>query len=54
MVRVESSFAIMGRSAMKAVVYRGAYRVVVEEVEDARIEDPRDAVVKVTSAGISG
>src|SRR6201997_3089192 len=39
---------------MKAVVYHGKYDVRVEEVPDPRIEEPRDAIVKVTSTAICG
>ena len=39
---------------MKAVVYRGAYNVAVEEVPDPRIKDPRDAIIKITSTNICG
>jgi len=39
---------------MKAVVYHGQYDVRVEEVPDPRIENPRDAIVKVTSTAICG
>ncbi|MFM7719392.1 MAG: alcohol dehydrogenase catalytic domain-containing protein [Actinomycetota bacterium] len=39
---------------MRAVVSRGPGAVAVEEVPDARIEDPRDAVVRVTLAAICG
>ncbi len=39
---------------MKALVYRGPYSVSVEEVDDARIEDANDAVVRITSTNICG
>src|SRR6195952_3067452 len=39
---------------MKAVVYHGKYDVRVEEVPDPHIENPRDAIVKVTSTAICG
>ena len=39
---------------MKAVVYKGPFDVAVEEVEDPRIQDPTDVVVKVTSTCICG
>ncbi len=39
---------------MKAVVYRGVGRVAVEEVRDPRLEDPHDALVRVTTAAICG
>jgi threonine dehydrogenase-like Zn-dependent dehydrogenase len=39
---------------MKAMVYRGPYRVRVEEKEMPRIEHPNDAIVRVTLAAICG
>jgi glutathione-independent formaldehyde dehydrogenase len=39
---------------MRAVVYRGPHRVELEEVEEPRIEHPRDALVRITSAPICG
>lgn len=39
---------------MKAVVLRGAYDVAVQDIPDARIEAPTDAVVRITSAAICG
>ncbi|TKC97957.1 glutathione-independent formaldehyde dehydrogenase [Polyangium fumosum] len=39
---------------MKAVVYKGRLEVAVEEVADARIEEPTDVLVKITSAAICG
>jgi glutathione-independent formaldehyde dehydrogenase len=39
---------------LKALVYRGAHCVDVEEVADARIEDPTDAVVRITTTNICG
>lgn len=39
---------------MKAVVYRAPYDVRVEEVEDPRIEDPMDVVVRLTSSALCG
>lgn len=39
---------------MKAVVYRGERQVAVEQVDDARIEDPRDAIVRLTTTNICG
>src|SRR3954470_10709228 len=39
---------------MKAVVYHGRYDVRVEEVPDPKIEDARDAIVKVTSTALCG
>ncbi len=39
---------------MKAVVYKEPFRVDVEEVEDARIQDPTDVVIRITSTAICG
>jgi glutathione-independent formaldehyde dehydrogenase len=39
---------------MKAVVYKGPYEVAVEEVEDATIAAPLDAIVRITTANICG
>lgn len=39
---------------MKAVVYRDSYTVNVEEVEDAKLQDPTDVVIRVTSTAICG
>lgn len=39
---------------MKAVVFRATRDVVVEDVEDARIERDDDAVVRVTSSALCG
>lgn len=39
---------------MKAVVYQGPYKVAVQEVEKPRIQEPTDALLKVTSAAICG
>jgi glutathione-independent formaldehyde dehydrogenase len=39
---------------MKAVVYNGPFDVAVEDVEDARIEAPNDAIVRITTANICG
>ncbi|MEU8352935.1 glutathione-independent formaldehyde dehydrogenase [Streptomyces sp. NPDC048845] len=39
---------------MKAVVYQEPFKVAVEDVPDARIEDPTDVVVKVTTTAICG
>ncbi|WP_277453548.1 glutathione-independent formaldehyde dehydrogenase [Janibacter sp. DB-40] len=39
---------------MKAVVYQGPYDVAVQDVEDARIEDPTDALVRITTTAICG
>src|SRR3954470_10262087 len=43
-----------GRSDMKAVVYKGPREIAVEEVPDARIEAPTDAVVRITTTNICG
>ena len=39
---------------MRAMVYRGPYRVRVEEKPEPRIEHPNDAVLRVTTAAICG
>lgn len=39
---------------MKAVVFKAPYKVAVESVDDPRIEQPLDAVVRITSANICG
>src|SRR5215211_449380 len=39
---------------MKAVVWHGKHDLKVDTVPDPRIEDPRDAIVKVTTAAICG
>jgi glutathione-independent formaldehyde dehydrogenase len=39
---------------VKAVVYRGPYKVAVEDVPDASIEAPGDALVKITTTNICG
>jgi threonine dehydrogenase-like Zn-dependent dehydrogenase len=39
---------------MKAVVWHGRRDVRVEEVPDARIEEPTDALVRITSSGLCG
>ncbi|NES13210.1 MULTISPECIES: glutathione-independent formaldehyde dehydrogenase [Micromonospora] len=39
---------------MKAVVYQGPHDVAVNEVEDPRIEDPNDVIVKITTTAICG
>jgi glutathione-independent formaldehyde dehydrogenase len=39
---------------MKAVVYKGPFKVAVEDVPDARIEAPNDAVVRITTTNICG
>lgn len=39
---------------MKAVVYKEPYSVAVEDVPDARIEEPTDVLIKVTTSAICG
>jgi len=39
---------------MKAVVYRGAYDVAVEDVEQPWIQNPLDAIVRITTTNICG
>ncbi|MBO0845715.1 MAG: glutathione-independent formaldehyde dehydrogenase [Nocardioides sp.] len=39
---------------MKAVVYKGPRELAVEEVPDARIEDPTDALIRITTTNICG
>lgn len=39
---------------MKAVVYKGPYEVSVEDVEDPRLTDPSDVIVRITSTAICG
>ncbi len=39
---------------MKAVVYKDAFRVAVEDVPEPRIEDPQDAIIKITTTNICG
>ena len=39
---------------MKAVVYKDAYSVAVEDVPEPAITDPRDAIIKVTTTNICG
>jgi glutathione-independent formaldehyde dehydrogenase len=39
---------------MKAVVYHDAFKVSVEDVPDPRIEDPQDAIIKITTTNICG
>ena len=39
---------------MKAVVYKEPFSVAVEEIEDSRIQDPTDVVIRVTSTAICG
>jgi len=39
---------------MKAVVYKEPYRVAVEDVDDPEIQDPTDAIIKITTSAICG
>jgi len=39
---------------MKAVVYKGTRSVAVEDVPDARVEQPTDAVIRITTTNICG
>lgn len=39
---------------MRAVVYRGPGKVVVEDVDDPKIEGPRDAIIRLTTTAICG
>ena len=39
---------------MKAVVYKEPFSVAVEEVEDAKIQDPTDVLLRITSTAICG
>ena len=39
---------------MRAVVYEGAEKVAIEEVEDAHIEEPTDVLMRVTSSALCG
>ena len=39
---------------MKAVVYKGKQKVVVEDVPDPKIEGPSDAIIRISSAAICG
>jgi len=39
---------------MKAVVYKGPYKMEVEQVEEPEIQEETDAIVKITSTSISG
>src|SRR5690625_5913325 len=43
-----------GRVFMKAVVYKGPFEVAVEEVDDPKIQDPTDVIVRITSTAICG
>jgi glutathione-independent formaldehyde dehydrogenase len=39
---------------MKAVVFQGPFKLAVEDVEDPKIEQPGDAVIRITTANICG
>ncbi len=39
---------------MKAVVDKGPYKLAVEDLPEPAIDDPRDVIVRVTSAAICG
>jgi glutathione-independent formaldehyde dehydrogenase len=39
---------------MKAVVYKGPFDIAVEEVPDPKIEQPLDAIIRITTANICG
>ncbi|NHC14593.1 glutathione-independent formaldehyde dehydrogenase [Motilibacter deserti] len=39
---------------MKAVVYKGAFEVGVEDVPDAKVQEPNDAVIRITTTNICG
>ena len=39
---------------MRAVVYEGAEKVAIKEVEDAHIEEPTDVLIRVTSSAMCG
>jgi glutathione-independent formaldehyde dehydrogenase len=39
---------------VKAVVFQGPFKLAVEDVEDAKIEQPGDAVIRITTANICG
>lgn len=39
---------------MKAVTYQGPYKVAVEDVPDAKLETPLDAIVRITTTNICG
>jgi len=39
---------------MKAVVYKDAFSIAVEEVPEPRIQDPQDAIIKITTTNICG
>src|ERR1700709_810348 len=39
---------------MKAVVYNGPFDLSVAEVEDPKIQEPMDAIIRITTANICG
>ena len=39
---------------MKAVVYKGPFKVAIESVQDPKIQEPNDALVRITSSAICG
>ncbi len=39
---------------MRAIVYKGPNKVAVEEVDDPKLEHPRDAIIRLTSSAICG
>src|SRR5260221_11051272 len=39
---------------MRAVVYKGPFKVDIEQVSDPKIEHPNDAIIKITSTCICG
>lgn len=39
---------------MRAVVFKGPYEMAVETVDDPRIEEPNDAIIRITTANICG
>ncbi len=39
---------------MKALCWHGRHDVRVDNVDDPKIEDPRDIIIKITSTGICG
>src|SRR5258707_693560 len=41
-------------STVKAVVFKKPYEVAVETVDDPRIEQPLDAIIRITTANICG
>src|SRR3712207_851089 len=52
--RSRSGGATAGGGVVRAVVYRRPNEVAVEEVPDPRIEQPSDAIVRITSSCICG